>query len=78
MPRLTITLSDESYRAVKETAARRGKSIRQLIEESLDFYGIKTMEKASFLVSKARKRSGLNEINALELAVEETRAERRG
>lgn len=76
MPRLTITLSDESYRAVKETAARRGKSIRQLIEESLDFYGIKTMEKASFLVSKARKRSGLNEISALELAVEETRAER--
>lgn len=78
MPRLTITLSDESYRAVKETAARRRKSIRQLIEESLDFYGIKTMEKASFLVSKARKRSRLNEINALELAVEETRAERRG
>ena len=76
MPRLTITLSDESYRAVKETAARRGRSIRQLIEESLDFYGIKTMEKASFLVSKARKRSGLNEISALELAVEETRAER--
>ncbi len=76
MPRLTITLSDESYRAVKETAARRRKSIRQLIEESLDFYGIKTMEKASFLVSKARKRSGLNEISALELAVEETRAER--
>ena len=76
MPRLTITLSDESYRAVKETAARRGKSIKQLIEESLDFYGIKTMEKASFLVSKARKRSGLNEISALELAVEETSAER--
>ena len=76
MPRLTITLSDESYRAVKETAARRGKPIRQLIEESLDFYGIKTMEKASFLVSKARKRSGLNERSALELAVEETRAER--
>jgi predicted transcriptional regulator len=78
MPRLTITLSDEIHRAVKETAARRGKSIRQLIEESLDFYGIKTMEKASFLVSKARKRSGLNEISALELAVEETRAERQG
>jgi predicted transcriptional regulator len=74
MPRLTITLSDEIHRAVKEAAARRGKSIRQLIEESLDFYGIKTMEKASSLVAKARKRSGLYEISALELAVEETRA----
>jgi predicted transcriptional regulator len=78
MPRLTITLSDEIHRAVKETAARRGKSIRQLIEESLDFYGIKTMENASFLVSKARKRAGLNEVRALELAVDETRAERQG
>ena len=78
MPRLTITLSDEIHRAVKETAARRGKSIRQLIEESLDFYGIKTMERASFLVSKARKRAGLTEVRALKLAVDETRAERQG
>ena len=78
MPRLTITLSDEIHRAVKEAAARRGKTIRQLIEESLDFYGIKTMEKASFLVSKARKRAGLNETRALELAVDETRTERQG
>ncbi|RLB29018.1 MAG: CopG family transcriptional regulator [Deltaproteobacteria bacterium] len=76
MPRLTITLSDERHRALKEAAARQGRSIRQLIEESLDFYGIKTMENASSLVSKARKRSGLDEISALELAVEETRAER--
>jgi hypothetical protein len=78
MPRLTITLSDERHRAIKQAATRQGKSIRQLIEESLDFYGIKTMEKASFLVSKARKRSGLNEISALKVAVEETRAERQG
>jgi predicted transcriptional regulator len=78
MPRLTITLSDEIHRAVKETAARQGKTMSQFIEESLDFYGIKTMEEASSPVSKARKRAGMNEGRAIELAVEETRAERQG
>jgi len=78
MPRLTITLSEERHRALKEAAAQRGKTIQQLVEESLDFYGIKTTEKAAALVAKARKRTGLGEESALRLAVEETRAERRG
>jgi predicted HicB family RNase H-like nuclease len=42
MTRLTITLSDERHRALKAAALERGKSIASLIEESLDFYGIKT------------------------------------
>ena len=76
MSRLAITLSDERHRALKETAARRKMSIRRIIEESLDFYGVKTREKGAALVAAARQRSGLTESSALALAVEETRAER--
>ncbi len=77
MPRLTITLSAESHRALKETAARRGRSIRSLVQESLDAYGIKTRLRAETLVAKARRASGLDEDAALRLAVEETKARRR-
>ncbi len=77
MARLTITLSDERHRALKETAARRGTSIRQLIEESLEHYGIKTQDRAARLVAEARHRARQRSRAALELAVRETRAERR-
>ena len=53
MPRMTITLSEERQRALKEAAARRKKSIGQLIDESLEFYGIKTSESAAALVAAA-------------------------
>lgn len=77
MPRLTITLSPEKHRALKETAVRRGKTIRSLVEESLDAYGIKTVSQAAALVARARSRSGLTEADAIKLAVRETRAHRR-
>lgn len=41
MARLTITLSDERHRALREAAVKRGKTIGQLIKESLEFYGIR-------------------------------------
>jgi hypothetical protein len=77
MPRLTITLTTEKHRALKEASARRGKTIRSLVEESLDAYGIKTTSQASALVARARERSGMTEAAAMKLAVEETRAHRR-
>ena len=77
MPRLTITLSTERHRALKETAVRRGKTIRSLVEESLDAYGVKSTSQAEVLVARARARSGMTESEALRLAVEETRAQRR-
>ena len=77
MPRLTITLSDERHRALKEAAARRKKSIGQLIEESLEFYGIKSAESAAALVAAARRRADMHEDEAVGLATEETNAERR-
>ena len=77
MPRLTITLSPERHRALKETAVRRGKTIRSLVEESLDAYGVKTISKAASLVHRAREHSRLSEAEALRLAKAETRAQRK-
>jgi Antitoxin ParD len=77
MARLTITLSSERHRALKETAARRGKTIGSLVEESLDAYGIKTSSQAAALVARARQRSAMSEAEATRLAVQETKANRR-
>ena len=76
MSRLTITLSEPRYRALKEAAAQRDKTIGQLIDESLDFYGIKSREQALDLVRRARSRSALSDEQALTLAQEEVRAVR--
>jgi uncharacterized protein (DUF1778 family) len=76
MSRLTITLSEDRYRAIKEAAAQRGKTIGQLIDESLDFYGIKSRDQAQALVRQARERSQLSDHQALELAQKEVKAVR--
>jgi len=55
----------------------RRKPIGKLIEESLEYYGIKTTRSAERLVAKARARASLSEAEALRLAVAETRAARR-
>jgi hypothetical protein len=77
MPRLTITLSEDRHQALKQAAARQGKTIRQLIEESLDAYGIRTEESAATLVRRARRRSGPSAKEAEEIAVRETEKVRR-
>lgn len=76
MNRLTIALSEPRYRALKETAAQRGKTMGQLIDESLDFYGIKSNEQALDLVRRARARNGLSDEQALALAQAEVTATR--
>jgi hypothetical protein len=77
MSRLTITISDVRYRALKEAAAQRDKTIGQLIEESLEFYGIKSREDARALVQRARRRGGLSEAQALALSNKEVRLARK-
>ena len=77
MSRLTITLSEARYRALKEASAQRNKTIGQLIDESLDFYGIKLREEARELVRRARTRAKLTEDEALAAAQEEIKAVRR-
>ncbi len=76
MSRLTITLDDNLHRAIKETAARQGRSIGQIIEESLHLRGIKPMESARQLVARARSQTRYKEEEAIRLAIEETRAHR--
>lgn len=77
MSRLTITLSEARYKALREAAVQRGKTLGQLIDESLDFYGIKSREEARDLVHRARARSELTEEQALAVAQEQVRAVRR-
>jgi hypothetical protein len=77
MSRLTITLSEARYRALKEASAQRDKTIGQLIDESLDFYGIKSRQDARDLVRRARAHSKLSEDQALAAAQKEVKASRR-
>lgn len=77
MSRLTVTLNDNLHRALKETAARQGRSIASIIEESLRLRGIQDPTSTRALVAQARQRAQLEPDAALELAVEETRAARK-
>jgi hypothetical protein len=77
MSRLTITLSEARYKALKEAAVQRDKTIGQLVDESLDFYGIKSREDARDLVRRARAHSKLTEVKALAVAMDQVRAVRR-
>lgn len=76
MGRLTITLDDALHRALKQTAARQGRPITKIIEESLLLRGIKPLDSARELVAKARRNAALAEEEALALALDETHAER--
>jgi predicted DNA-binding ribbon-helix-helix protein len=76
VPRTTITLSDERYRALKQAAARRGLTITEVVDQALELAGVNTRESVMQMLAEAGRRSGLTEEQAMRLAVEETRAER--
>lgn len=77
MTRVTLTLPEELHRALKEAAAARGRTIGELVAESVVAYGIKPRAAARELVERARSRAGLAESEATALAARETRAARR-
>lgn len=77
MTRLTITLADRTHRALKEAAARQGRSMASIIEESLEMRGIQPLDTAREIVAKVRGRSGLDADAAMTLAVKETRRQRK-
>ncbi|MDX1630862.1 MAG: ribbon-helix-helix protein, CopG family [Thermoanaerobaculia bacterium] len=77
MSRLTLSLPDELHRALRETAARQGRTQAEIVAESLRLYGLKTEERAEELVARVRESSRVSEEEALRLAVEETRDARR-
>lgn len=76
MSRLTISISDDMHRALKEAAVRQGRSIGSIIEEGLQLRGIKPIEDARSLVKKARAQAALTELEALDISIEETRVQR--
>lgn len=76
MRRLTISLSERTHRALKQASAERRQTIGELIEESLEFYGIRCAEDAAAIVARVRANAALSENEALQLAVDETRRER--
>lgn len=78
MGRLTITLNDTIHQALKEAAARQGRTIGEIIEESLLLRGIKSVESARRLVDQARRRAALDEEAAQAIALAETQAARSG
>ncbi len=76
MARITISLSDDRHRALKEAAVRQGKTIGRLVEESLELYGVRSVETAAQIVARARRNAGLSEEQALEAALDETQTVR--
>lgn len=76
MARLTITLDDNLHQALKEAAARQGRTIGTIIEESLELRGIKPLATARELVARSQRASYLSESDAINLALTETRAHR--
>jgi len=77
MSRLTISLSDEMHQALKESSARTGRTIGNLIEEGLRLRGIRPMNTTKNLVKKARSNSAINEDDALRIALDEVNQSRK-
>ncbi len=78
MPRLTIRLTDRTHRALREAAARQGRSMGALIEESLELRGILPTDAAQEIVAQARSSAGLSDEEAMTIAVRETGLHRAG
>ncbi|HKV97736.1 MAG TPA: CopG family transcriptional regulator [Gammaproteobacteria bacterium] len=76
MSRITISITNERHKALKAAAARRGKTIGELVAEGLEAVGIKPENRVAELLAKARARSRLSAAAAEKLAVEETRKAR--
>lgn len=78
MSRLTITLPDERHAALKAEAAITGKTIGQIIDESLQLAGVKSEDEFEAILRKAGQNSGLSEEEAMALALHEIAEYRAG
>ena len=78
MPALTIQLSEETHTALRSTADEQGRTIDEVVEESLKKAGFLTSrDDVTAWLREAREGSPLSDEAALELAITETRAHRR-
>lgn len=77
MPELTIHLSEEAHTIIRSTADQQGRTVGELVEESLERAGfLPSRDDVTAWVREARDGSPLSDEAALELAVAETRAHR--
>jgi len=74
---MTISLQEQRHQALKETAARTGKTMTQIIDEALAGYGLKSAASALDLVNMARRNSNLSEDEAMAFALAEVKEYRR-
>jgi len=72
MPRTTITLSEERYKALKEAAARRGQTITEVVDQALELAGVNTLSSVRDMLAAASARAGLSDEQAMEIALRET------
>ena len=73
MPRVTISLPDRIFRALKEAAVRQNRSMGSIIERSLELTGVRPFDTAKEIVARARANSAMSADEAMVLAVGETR-----
>ena len=76
MPRTTITLSEERYRALRQVAARRGQTITEVVDRALELAGVNTVESVRTMLAEASRRASLTDEEAMEMALRETAAAR--
>ncbi|MDN5863657.1 MAG: CopG family transcriptional regulator [Gammaproteobacteria bacterium] len=73
MSKLTVEVPEERRRALKATAARRGLTIAQLVDESLRLNGVRTESEVEGLMERLRANATLSEADALAFGVRVTR-----
>ena len=71
--RLTVSLSDDLYLAVKLEAAATGKTIGEILESGLRAIGLKSPDDIDAILARASHKANLSKQEALELGLQATR-----
>ena len=78
MPHQTTGLTDRTRRSLKGTASRESRSLDSTVEKNPETGSIPSGGNLRKVTAKARANSGLNDDDAMSLAMEEVRRLRKG
>ena len=78
MPHQTTGLTDRTRRALKGAASRESRSLDFTVKKNPEPGSISSEGNLRMIIAKARAKSGLNDDDAMSLAVEEVRRSRKG
>ena len=78
MPHQTTDLTDRTRRSLKEPASRESRSLDSTVEKNPGPGSIPSDGNPRMIIAKARAKSGLNDDDAMSLAVEEVKRLREG